>query len=487
MKKSVIAVIALVLVAALSIGAYVILSKGMNGDNEEEKTYSIGIEGYNEYDVATDVKKMTIKNLLGTFSFTPDPTVNGIDDKSWFLDDLGGIKSDAFAVNDIALAFYTVTSNKKLDVTPEELTNYGFDEPEMVVTIEYNDGKIITYSFGTSVGISSSESDYLSYLRRSGDDAVYLVENYYYDKAFISLKDVMKTELYPQLENDVVIRELTFSGTQGDAIKIQQVGDYLDYTIVSPYNRGVDSIALSNLLDELDIIKDSVTVELAGAKDTPILEGTLRLYGLDNPARILNFKYTIDTASIGEDGTPVEIHEKGEHTIKMGIIYDNQIYVMVDDINAIYLVPYSLLDSVYETSFDSLAVRNIYTEKLINIEEIKFDTSFKTFDYEITSSTEVNSAKLNGKSIDVSTIKSLYSSFAAIVYSERTTDKPTGDPYMTITVKRATGAVDVIRFTPYNSRRYFATINGQGDLLVSYELVDALLETLKATDKTSLG
>ena len=244
---------------------------------------------------------------------------------------------------------------------------------------------------------------------------------------------------------------------------------------------------MNEVLGELDIIKDSVTVQLAGTKDTPILEGTLRLYGLDNPSRILNFKYTVDTSKIGEDGSAVQSYEDGEHTIKMGVIYDDKIYVMVDDVNAIYLVPFSLLDSVYGASFDSLAIRNIYTEKLINIEEIVFDTSFKTFDYMLTSSTQVNSAKLNGKTIDVSAVKSLYTTFASIIYSERTNDKPTAAPYMTITIKRTTGVTDVIRITEFNSRRYYVTINGEGDLLVSYELIDELLEALKATDKTSLG
>lgn len=490
MKKSIIIVVALVLALVLAGSAYIILSQrdNNNGDTVIDQTISIGISGYNEYNVANDIKKMTINNLYGTFSFTPDPTVNGIDDKSWFLDDLDGVKSDAYAVNDIALGFYSVIATKKLAVAPADLTTYGFDDPELTVTIEFNDGTVFSYSFGGSVGLSDSESDYYCYMMRSGDDAVYLIENYFYDIAFISLKDVMQTSLYTQLEDDVVIQELNFSGSQGDTLKIQNNEDnYLDYSIVEPYNRDVDSTAISDLLGELDIIDEDVTVEIAGTKDMQISDYTLHMYGLDDPARILNFKYTIENTEIGEDGSVSQTYDEGQHTIKMGIVYDNTVYVMVDDVNAIYAVPYSLLGAVYEASFDSLAERNIYTEKLINIDEIIFDTDFKTFDYKLTSSTEVTGVTLNGKSIDVSAIKSLYTTFASIAYSERSENPPTAEPYMTITIKLNTGVTDVIRFTEYNSRRYYVTINGEGDLLISYELVDELMDVLKETDKTALG
>lgn len=490
MKKPIATIVILAVMLLLAGGTYYFLQRENSGSEvtEESRTYSIGISGYNEYNIANDIKKMTINNLYGTFTFTPDPTVDAIEDKSWFLNDMDNVKSDAYAVNDIALAFYTVTASKKLEVPASELATYGFDKPELTVTMEFSDGNVYTFSFGASVALTNSESDYLCYLMRSGDDAVYLVENYYYDKAFVSLKDVMKTELYPQLEKGMIIQELTFGGTAGEALKIKNNQEnYLDYQIAEPFARGADSAAISNVLGQLDVIKDDVTVEIAGTKDTPILEGTLRMYGLDNPARVLNFKYTIENTAIGSDGKPVTTLDDGEHTLRMGIIYDNKIYVMIDDVNAIYAVPYSALSAVYEASFDSLAVRNIYTEKLINIEEIKFDTSFKTFDYKLVSSTEVNSVTLNGKSIDVSAVKSLYTTFAAIAYSERTGDKPTAAPYMTITIKLTTGTTDVIRFTEYSSRKYFVSVNGQGDMLISYELVDELMDALKATDKTSLG
>jgi len=487
MKKRLIIIISLIAALVLIGGTYFVLQHnlGDNGEPEEEKTLSIGINGYDEYDIANDVKKMTIDNFYGKFSFTPDPAVDGINDKSWFLDDLGGIKSDVFAVNDIALGFYTITATQKLEVSAEEYATYGFDEPELEVTLEFNDGQVYTYTFGGSVGISDTENDYYCYLMRSGDDAVYLVESYFYDKALISLKDVMVTQLYVQLENNTVIHELTFSGSAGESLKLKNDEDnFLSYHIVEPYAREADANAMNSLLGELDVINTDVTIEVAGTKDMPILESALQMYGLDNPARILNFKYTIETTA--SDGITKTITE-GEHTLKMGIVYDNVVYTMVDDMNAIFAVPFVLLDSVYGASFDSIAVRNIYTEKLISIEELKFDTTFKTFDYKIKAATEVTSATLNDKSIDVSVLKSLYNKLASIAYSERSTDKPTAAPYMTITIKLTTGQTDVIQFTEYNSRRYFVTINGVGDLLVSYELVDDLLETLKTTDKTSLG
>ncbi|HNX14966.1 MAG TPA: DUF4340 domain-containing protein [Oscillospiraceae bacterium] len=489
-KKPILTVVLLAAVLILAGGGYYLLQRDANGTGvkTEEKTFSIGVSGYDQYNVANDIKKMTIQNGYGTFTFTPDPTVDGVEDKSWFLNDLDNVKSDAYAVNDIALAFYTVTASKRLEVPAAELANYGFDKPELTVTLDFADGSVITYSFGTSVALTNSESDYLSYVMRSGDDSVYLVENYYYEKAFISLKDVMKTELYPQLEDGVIIQELTFGGTGGDALKIlNNTENYVDYRITEPFERTVDSTAISALMGELDIIKDDVTVEIAGTKSMPLSPDTLAMYGLQTPVRTLNFKYTVESTTVGSDGKPVTTKTDGQHTLRLGIVYGNCVYVTVDDVNAIYSVPYSALSAVYEASFDSLADRNIYTEKLINIDEIKFDTSFKTFDYKLVNSTEVNSVTLNGKSIDVSAIKSLYTTFASMAYSERVTDKPSAAPYMTVTVKLTTGGTDVIQIIPYNSRKYFVTVNGQGNMLISYELADDLMNALKATDKTSLG
>ncbi len=489
MKKRLLIII-LSAVAVLIVGGSILLQQHFNDSDkpEEGKTISIGISGYDEYNIAHDVKKMTIHNAYGTFSFTPDPTVDGIEDKSWFLDDLDGMKSSYFAVNDIALAYYTITASTALTVSAEDYTTYGFDVPELEVTIEFNDGNVYTYSFGTSVGLSDFESDYYCYVMRSGDDTVYLVESYFYEKAFISLKDVMKTELYPQLESNATIYELTLSGAQGDSMKIKSYEDnFMAYYFVEPYTRDTDRIAMSNLLNQIDIIDTGVVIEAAGTKDMPILENALHMYGLDDPARVLNFKYTVENTETAEDGTILTVKEQGEHTLRLGIVYDNLVYVMADDLNAIFSVPYSLLSAVYEASFDSLAARNIYAEKLISIEEMKFDTAFKTFHYKITATTEVNSVTLNGKSIDVSAVKSLYSKFASMTYSERTDKKQTAEPYITITVKLTTGKTDVIKFTEFNARRYYVTINGQGDLLVSYELVDELLEALKTTDKTPLG
>ena len=209
------------------------------------------------------------------------------------------------------------------------------------------------------------------------------------------------------------------------------------------------------------------------------------MYGLDKTSRAITFTYHWDETVTDEEGNETQVRRDGTHQIRVGIVYDNLAYCLVDDKPVVYRVAFANVNDWYDATAEDVANRNIYTKRVVTIKTITFETTFKTFKYELDSTTTLNAVKLNGKSIDVATFQALYTQFASFVYSERNT-APGNTAEMTVRVELLDGTTDVIKFVPYNSRRYEAIVNGDGGVLISYELVDAMLESLKNSDKGSL-
>ncbi len=485
-KKQLTLIVCLVVAAALSLTGYLVVRGALSTDDTgvEVEAVNLAITGHAKDDRLTEITTMTLDNSYGVWSFSPDPTENGVDSACWYIHNLHDARSDKNAVDDIAQAFYAdINPVSVLEVPTAELGSYGLADPAATVTFEFDNGDVIRYSFGIPLSLADDNGGY--YMMRTGDDTVYLVESYYYEKANSSLESTVELQLTEDIDTSYTITDLRLWGSEmSEEIDLQYNEKTGKTVMVKPVQRGTDSYALSLLLTSMSGLEAS---SVLSAYSDAVPESVLAQTGFNNVKRAITLTYYIDENVTDEEGNVTGTNRVTTTVeLRVGLVYGGSAFVMKDDVPIIYLVPESYISEWYTATVDELADRLIYVANIITVDEITFDTSFKTFDYDVTATTSLTDVTLNGKEIDIATFQNVYLQFIGIAYIERTSNAPSGTAEMRITVKLTDGTVDTVEFIKANSRRYWAVVNGQSGILVSYDTVESLLSTLKASDKGTL-
>ena len=173
------------IILVIALAAIVAASAGLNGyqkkqdqkaaqQEEDEKVYALQFTSDDVTGISYEYSGETLEftKTDDTWSCNADPTVQIDADKmKTMLSSLGSMTADSTVEN------------------PEDVSEYGIDEPTQQVTLNFSDGSEKTLTFGTENEIVGG-----TYVQVSGDDNVYLVGSSYVNTTLNKGVDDLKVD-----------------------------------------------------------------------------------------------------------------------------------------------------------------------------------------------------------------------------------------------------------------------------------------------------
>lgn len=323
--------------------------------------------------------------------------------------------------DDLISACISLTADDKID-NASSLANYGLDDPESSVTISYYDGSKTTVNIGS---LLPTQDGY--YLNISGSDEVYMVVSdtanlflaadwWYVSTTLLTAPSAREDDE----EGSAVLKDLSISGSNHDvALKIRRPMpedglefSYYKYVTASPYLR---------------VVRDEIGDALYGfqslyAERAAILHPTAAQrndLGFNDPYSVIELTMAIEV--LGKvDNTqngvaPKTYYNNTKHKITVGCRDSEGYYVvMVDDIDAIFLVSPDSIEFLAERQVTNTINSLLFLKKIDAMGQITFRADDKVYNFELThypekeESNDKLKVKMDGKSYDSANFRNLY-------------------------------------------------------------------------------
>ena len=234
-------------------------------------------------------------SILTKFSYT----VNGETLEFSYVNDLWEYPADpTFPLNNSTVSTMVegLTNIKAVSIVDTEgtdLSDFGFDKPDLVLEATYSDGSKYTLTFGVVNNYNSYQ-----YMTVSGDDNLYMVEETVASPFAVGLKSLYKAEIW-KLQNDAVTAEditsVVLETKDGQKVTI----DYTE-TVEKLFNM-VYKLNLSSWEDHY--------ADKAEMKDT---------YGIYDEGDRVTLHYTVETNVTNSDGTSSMVDTPASYTVYFG-------------------------------------------------------------------------------------------------------------------------------------------------------------------------
>lgn len=382
-------------------------------------------------------------------------------------------------------ALSDITALRMINSAPEHPEDFGFDSEAGCVAgldVTYTDGSRIAFEVGDE---APSGEGY--YFRESSSAAIYLVDTGFAETVSKPSTDYLSatpiaapTTTASNSEDSVVVRDVLLSGTvRPEPVSFQISGAprteetnvqiMTGYYLTKPFYR-----TLKNGTNMLTVTSYSgfMASDIASLRPT---ETDLAAYGLDTPYSVCTVnlsiqKSTTETDKDGNEVTTLSFYNTFEYTVKLG-------RTVKDDESCRYAVVYhgdELVPIVYEVATDSLPWAEVQYDDLADpllfftyIDEVETFTitlDGKTTAFELThypdkeESDENLKVVANGNRYDTATFRDVYQALMGILRAESTTDKPTGEPVLTLDIRTNTDAAHSgwVKLYRYSAGKYLA-------------------------------
>jgi len=246
---------------------------------------------------------------------------------------------DSSEVDDIALSGETVTTKRRIDENPQDVSVYGLDDP-YIVTFVSEDGKEEKVEIGDKTPTQDSY-----YVRRSGDTAVYTISSYRGDILRSGKLDILNKNLH-KFDNITSANFTSLNFEKDGELVFESYKDSSEdqWYFSKPLKRKVDATQFPKFLEWLAAFKVSEYVE-----ENP---SDLAAYGLDDPKYVFNYNL------------------KGrEFTLKLGSKSESKHYAMMEGHPYVFNVSASDLNFVDFPMID-LMDRFIYIPTIYDVEKL---------------------------------------------------------------------------------------------------------------------
>ncbi len=213
-----------------------------------------------------------------------------------------------------------MTATALVESGVKDLSTFGLDKPALRVTMEYRDGSTQVLCFGSQVPTSSSR-----YLTPEGSGEVYTMYSRPYT-SFLKTRNQLHVVSMPMpFSSSADVKDFTITRRGEDPIRVRYLNEdentisISSLVMVEPFWYNVNSDRVTEVMDGIAALTvTSYAGELSELPDC----------GLEDP------RYTV-YASNGEDG---------ELTFKVGgFAGTDQVYVMKDDTESVYLADSSVV------------------------------------------------------------------------------------------------------------------------------------------------
>lgn len=348
---------------------------------------------------------------------------------TWQLNGFPDVKLKQSSVNTLLSNLATVTGEKKITDSAEDISIYGFDEPLASYTLMLNSGENKTLLLGNQDPVSQSY-----YFKMSDESAVYMVYStrgstllrelsYYRDDTLLSVNIASLNYISIHSGGSTIELELRTSG-EGE-------NQTSDWWMTKPRQKKTDSQRVSeNILTKLEnwSIKEFV------------FDGTENdaQYGLSSPAGIILLKDSTGAAQ----------------TFEIGSKTDENRYIRVSGSSSVYTVSAEAVDFISVDPF-------LLIEKFVNLENIDNASSVEVKNAQGAAHTltilrdgENTSYQLDGNDIEEKKFKAMYQSVIGLTADGFSQNPQKGTPLYTVVYYLTNGSSKTYEYCDYDDRNY---------------------------------
>ena len=221
------------------------------------------------------------------------------EDGTWYNAEDKSFPVDQDSLTTMTNALGAVSATRKLD-SPEDLSEYGLDSPVLTVRYMASDGKEAEFTVGDTNDAAGG-----SYLKISGDDAVYLVASDFADTFNSDIYQLADMESFPTITSDSITDINVKSGSHTLEIKNDSDGG----RIVLENGEEKENCASSSVTQFINTVT-GITFKSHveyNCKD-------LSKYGLDKPTADISVDYTTAETVDSEDSDSSKIENGAAET-----------------------------------------------------------------------------------------------------------------------------------------------------------------------------
>lgn len=510
MKKKNTALIAGIIILALLLVFYLVLHNSSKEDSQDtEKTSETAFET-----TVDDISEAVFKSGENEYKFTKS-------DDIWKYNGEENFPLDQSAFEEIISKFEKIAADRVLE-KPDNISEYGLDNPTVTVSLKDKDGKEQTLQFGDTNSVTSS-----SYMTLNKDnEKVYMVSSTIVTSLQFDINDLAEKETFPSITDITgVIMERngqTFSvfkdsssstgwtvtgwdGTKKDAGSSQ----------VSEFTNPITSLSWSSFISQ-------------NTED-------LSQYGLDNPTIItINYQVTetkstdetkddsADTAdgsnttdnkskdAEAESDTTEDTEEKvtvdKQEVLLIGNkTEDNSYYAKLQSQSGVYTLSSSTVDNLLNAEVNKFISTYVSDYIFADLDKVTIEKDGNTYDFtkkteekqvesdsdkentedtdtEEEETTTVTTYYMNGKEIELSDFSEFYSLISGMECQERLDTVPDmeNSPEMTVHFYKENGVDVTTEYYAYDSSFYLVKDSKGNASLVNKMKVKELTEAFNA-------
>lgn len=510
MKKKNTALIAGIIILALLLVFYLVLHNSSKEDSQDtEKTSETAFET-----TVDDISEAVFKSGENEYKFTKS-------DDIWKYNGEENFPLDQSAFEEIISKFEKIAADRVLE-KPDNISEYGLDNPTVTVSLKDKDGKEQTLQFGDTNSVTSS-----SYMTLNKDnEKVYMVSSTIVTSLQFDINDLAEKETFPSITDITgVIMERngqTFSvfkdsssstgwtvtgwdGTKKDAGSSQ----------VSEFTNPITSLSWSSFISQ-------------NTED-------LSQYGLDNPTIItINYQVTetkstdetkddsADTANgsnttdnkskdaEAESDTTEDTEEKvtvdKQEVLLIGNkTEDNSYYAKLQSQSGVYTLSSSTVDNLLNAEVNQFLSTYVSDYIFADLDKVTIEKDGNTYDFtkkteekqvesdsdkentedtdtEEEETTTVTTYYMNGKEIELSDFSEFYSLISGMECQERLDTVPDmeNSPEMTVHFYKENGVDVTTEYYAYDSSFYLVKDSKGNASLVNKMKVKELTEAFNA-------
>lgn len=510
MKKKNTALIAGIIILALLLVFYLVLHNSSKEDSQDtEKTSETAFETTVE-----DISEAVFKSGENEYKFTKS-------DDIWKYNGEENFPLDQSAFEEIISKFEKIAADRVLE-KPDNISEYGLDDPTVTVSLKDKDGKEQTLQFGDTNSVTSS-----SYMTLNKDnEKVYMVSSTIVTSLQFDINDLAEKETFPSITDITgVIMERngqTFSvfkdsssstgwtvtgwdGTKKDAGSSQ----------VSEFTNPITSLSWSSFISQ-------------NTED-------LSQYGLDNPTIItINYQVTetkstdetkddsADTANgsnttdnkskdaEAESDTTEDTEEKvtvdKQEVLLIGNkTEDNSYYAKLQSQSGVYTLSSSTVDNLLNAEVNQFLSTYVSDYIFADLDKVTIEKDGNTYEFtkkteekqvesdsdkentedtdtEEEETTTVTTYYMNGKEIELSDFSEFYSLISGMECQERLDTVPDmeNSPEMTVHFYKENGVDVTTEYYAYDSSFYLVKDSKGNASLVNKMKVKELTEAFNA-------
>lgn len=474
MKKNIKYIIIFCVIAVILAGLIIVLNLTAPEEEAESDNSSASSSALLYDKNPDDISKLEISNKHGSYEVVR--TGEG-DSAAWTIIELANLPMSSGNMGNLLENAASVTAQKTVVESAEDLSIYGLDKPAATVTATFSDsaGTVKKLFIGN---LTPKGNTY--YAMVEGDSKVYTIlssrvscflENRYY-----VLNKVIYTAKTAADENDLT------NYTRISKITIKRSD--LDYDFVIEYDKRLDDDSIMTSNSSYYVVTSPVFRELNPEASSAVTDGIFGLtasdFGILNPDG-----EDFEKCGINEPAADVLFEINGGDTVH--IIIGNESfdkegkklgrYVYVDGKEVIYIFDESSLPwldvmplKIVTTMFTSNYVYDVNSIDVSGGASMSFTVTG--------SSADDFAVKLDGKDVDAEKFKTLYQFLLKAPSDELYFEETSAEPTVSISIKTDRGE-DTIDFIPSEGRKSVVRLNGKVTYKCASAYVDRLMSNLE--------